>query len=664
MTDLAKFYDKWLPRLAPALTAAFTFALFLPSLHSGFLNWDDAATLLQNPHYRGLGGEQLKWMFTTGYGGPYQPLSWLTLGADYLLWGMRPFGYHLTNIVLHSLNTLAFYFLSLKLLALAAGKERAGDGQLCLAAAFAALFFGVHPLRVESVSWVTERRDVLSGLFYLAAVLWYITPRCAGAGNAPPWRRHLLPLAAFLLSLLSKSMAISLPAVLIALDIYPLKRLPGAAGQWWSAENRSVWLEKIPYFILAAAFAAAAYFFQARAGAMASGPEFGWAARAAQSLFAGYFYVEKTLLPAGLSPLYELPGGFSLLSRTALWSGAALAALTAAAVLFRRRWPALPTAWFCYLATLSPVSGLVKIGPQAAADRYTYLPCLGFAMLAGAVLLRGLNGARSLRSAAMAAALAVITVLSILTWRQQAVWRDSESLWRRALAADPKIAIAHSNLGSALAEKGGLEEAALHYREALRLNPRVPNANSNLAAVFLARGNFDAAALHAGEELKINPSSHEAHHNLAVALTARGETAEADAHYREALRLNPDYALARYHYGVFLAGQGKPEAAAEQYGQALRCDPDFAEAHINLGSLLAARNLFAAAGAHYREALRVSPGNALAHNNLGIVLTSAGDLDGAIFHFREALRLAPGYADARTNLEIASGLRKRKAAGR
>ncbi|HNW44639.1 MAG TPA: tetratricopeptide repeat protein [Elusimicrobiales bacterium] len=640
------------PALAPLLVLLVTCAVFLPSLDNGFLNWDDAAALLQNPHYRGLGLEQLKWMFTTGYGGPYQPLSWLTLGADYLLWGLDPFGYHFTNVLLHGLNALAFYFLCLRLLVLAGREAPAPAAELSLAAGFAALFFSVHPLRVESVSWVTERRDVLCGLFYVLALNFYLAARGPGGEKYSFRRRHLLPLAAFLLALLSKGMAVTLPLALLLLDIYPLRRLPVAAGRWRSPESRPVWLEKLPYFFLAAVFGTIGYICQAQAGALAYGQGTGLAPRAAQSLFAAAFYIRKTLLPLGLSPLYRLPEGFGLLSLAALLSGAALALLTAGTFSLRRRWPAVPAAWAFYLAALSPVSGLVRFGVQAAADRYTYLPCLGFAALAGAALLAARRALPRRGRFCAAGALLILVGLAGLTWRQQGVWRNSETLWAHALALDPGLDYAQNNLGLVLAERGDTDAAEKKYRAALLQNPRNAEAHYNLGRVMDAQGRTAEAEKSYRAALQVTPGYARAHNNLGAVLAAQGRPDAAVEQYREALRLNPELAEAHYNLGLILEARSETAGAEQEYRAALRLSPGYAAAHNNLGVVLDARGRTAEAERHYRAALELMPDSAETHSNLGLVLAAQGKLEDAAGHYGAALRLNPGFAAAHYNLAL------------
>ncbi|HNW45303.1 MAG TPA: tetratricopeptide repeat protein [Elusimicrobiales bacterium] len=637
---------KQLAKLFPLLIALLTFAVFLPSLKNGFVNWDDLQNLTENRHYRGLGWEQLRWMFSTFHLGPYQPLSWLTYAADYLAWGLNPFGYHLTNIILHSVNSALFWLLCLKLFLLSsepADQENKTD--YYLAAGFAALFFAVHPLRVESVTWVTERRDVLSGLFYLLTLLWYIPPRAAGGEQAGPWRRHVLPLCAFLCALLSKAMVITLPAALLLLDIFIIKRLSPDMRRWFSRETRQLWLEKVPYFALSAVFGAAGYIGQAGIGAVASYQTFGAADRAAQIFFSTGLYLLKTLAPLNLLPEYKFTG--SVASWQPAAAAAAIFALTWAALAARRHWPAFLAVWLYYLATLSPVSGIVKLGAQAAADRYTYLPCLGFALLSGGALL-ALRRAADGRAGKLATLLAclAITALAGLTWRQQGYWHDSETLWRHALSINPDLPIARTNLGVALHKKGAFAEAAAHYAAVLRMNPGNAQAHNNLGRVLASQGNSAQAVSHYLEALKLDPAFAEAHYNLGFSLNKAGKTAEAAEQYRAALSLKPDFADAHNNLAEVLAAQGRLDEAAGHYRAALQLDPGLSEAQNNLGSILAAQGKTRDTAAYYLEALRLNPALPEAHSNLAGILAAQGRAEEAAAHYRAALSLKPDFAHA------------------
>jgi hypothetical protein len=319
------FLASW---LVPLFVAVLTLAAFFPALSNGFVNWDDDKILYDNPLYRGLGWDRLSWMFTTFLMGHYQPLSWLTFAIDYLLWGMDPFGYHLTNVLLHTANAVLFYFISRRLLGAALSVSAGAENwQLNFSAGFAALLFAIHPLRVESVAWATERRDVLSGLFYFTTIYFYL--RTVESVQPSTRRRWLgVTVAAYLLSLLSKATAIALPVVLLVLDIYPLRRLTGSPLNWLKRESRAVLYEKLPFVILAIGFAA--LLAQQITGALKPLEQFGVISRVFQAGFALMFYLGKTLWPIGLAPIYELPIDVGSWFWLFVLSGVATVALTIA----------------------------------------------------------------------------------------------------------------------------------------------------------------------------------------------------------------------------------------------------------------------------------------------------------------------------------------------
>src|SRR5438034_5921073 len=355
--------------LLPGLVASATLVAFLPTLGNGFVgDWDDDGNLVDNPSYRGLGWRQLRWMFTTFLLGHYIPLTWLTFGLDYVLWGMNPVGYHLTSLALHMTSSVVFYAIGVRLFA--AARLAPGDGVAGkLGAAVAASLFAVHPLRVESVAWATERRDVLCGLLFLLAVLAYLracdTP--AGEGRWRQWYWAALGLGA--LALLAKSMAVTLPLVLLVLDVYPLGRLGGDQEGWAGPAARRVWAEKLLFRALSAGASAMALLALEHVKGIKPIAAVGVGDRVAISVYSLAFYLWKMAAPLKLSPLYELPERIEPLSRPYLGAAAVVAAVSAAALLLRRRWPALAAVWVGYVVILLPVLGIVQHGWQCAADR-------------------------------------------------------------------------------------------------------------------------------------------------------------------------------------------------------------------------------------------------------------------------------------------------------
>jgi len=561
--------QRWVRWLAPLLVALFTLAAFLPALQNQFVNWDDKDNFLDNPHYRGLGWTHLRWMWTTHLG-HYIPLTWMTLGLDYLLWGMNPVGYHLTNLLLHAANAVVFFFVVRRILTLALPSPSERGHALAVSAGFAALVFAIHPLRVESVAWVTERRDVLSGLLYLSAILVYLLA-CEGAARGRGW--YWLSVAVFVGALLSKSMVVNLPVVLVILDVYPLRRLGGAVG-WWSERARRVYVEKIPFVLLAATASAIALMAQLSHDTMVSVVQLSGLGRIVVSVYGLSFYLWKTVAPVNLSPLYELPSTVNPWAPPFLLSYGLVLAITAIVLAVRRRVPGLPAAWVAYIVVLLPVLGIFQSGPQIAADRYTYLAGLGWAILAGAGLLSCWRSSRRSKTGTPATwllagiAFCVVVGLGVLTWNQVQIWHDSERLWTHVLAIDPQSSIAENNLGGVRADQKKPAEAIEHYQRALQIKPKYA----------------------------------EAHYNLGVVLAQQGKPAEAIEHYRQALRIKPDDALAQMNWGVELAQQGKLVEAIE----------------------------------HFREALRIKPDDALAHRNLGMALTQQGKPAEAFEHFQQA----------------------------
>jgi protein O-mannosyl-transferase len=482
-------------RLAlPLVIVGAPLVVFGPSLANGFV-WDDHFNLIANRDYRGLGWTQVMWMLTSAHLAHWIPVTWLTLGVDYTLWGMWPTGYHLSNILFHAANAWVFYLVARYLVRAAMpGLENAA----CAAGATAAaLFFAVHPLRVESVAWITERRDLVSGLFLLLAVLAYLH---ACAGRVDPTRWRVMSLVCFQLAVLSKAIVVTLPVVLLILDVYPLKRFGLSVRRWTGPASRGVLGEKLLYLPMAilGSFVAISTF--GKSGGLTSLDKLPLLDRVAAMLYSAWFYVWKTAVPFGLSPLYEMPPTIDLFTPRFVIAIIGTLGMTVLTVVVRRRWPAALAAWLIYLCLLAPVSGGMHNGRHLVADRNTYLACLPWALLFGgavaAIVHAGVVGAVArytfrLASSVLAAWLVALAALSSL---QTTAWRDDEALWRHALAADPRCFTCHHNLGTALATKG-LETAAIpHFRRAVALRPAEPVPHGALVIAYLATGAEDSAA--------------------------------------------------------------------------------------------------------------------------------------------------------------------------
>jgi len=526
-------------RWGAAVVALLTTVTFLPALRNEFVGgFDDAKNFLTNPHYRGLGWTQIEWMFTTMHMGQYVPLTWITLGLDYLLWGMNAAGYHLTSLLLHVVTAVLFYSVSRHLIGLATGRPEAWA--TAAGAAVAALLFAVHPLRVESVVWVTERRDVVSGVFYMLALLaWFRAVE--REPRSRPW--YWASVALFAGALLSKALTVALPVVLLVLDVYPLRRLGGAQG-WWTPGARRVYAEKAPFVALAAVAAVIALVAIVRLGNMAALERLSLSERVGVSAFSLTFYLWKTLVPVGLSPLYELPARLDLAAPRYLQSFAVVGLTSALGVVLRHRAPWLAGAWIVYVVTLLPVVGILQNGPQIAADRYTYLACLPWALLVGGAAALALRRAWARgREAALALAVAavlLVVALEALSVNQTGAWRDAVTLWRHAVRVDPSNALAYNNLGAALLDAGRPDEAVDAFKKAVAWMPRsLPQTRANISFM------------------------------LATALQQQGDLSGAETQYRETLAMDRFHALAWNNLGTVLAIRGEFEEALQAFRNSL-----------------------------------------------------------------------------------------------
>ena len=640
------------------LLALITFAAYWQVFGSQFVNYDDNLYVTENSQVlSGLNRHTVAYAFTTTHASNWHPLTWLSLLLDRSLFGPKPWGFHLTNLLLHIANTLLLFLLVSRMTG------------FVWRSAFVAALFAVHPLHVESVAWVAERKDVLSTLFWLLTIWAYV--RYAGLGpEAPGGRssggresprhqseplRHQLPsyvlvLLFFVLGLMAKPMLVSLPVTLLLLDYWPL----GRYGDRPLRDSRRAWKlvrEKIPLFALAAASGAITFLAQHKGGAMSSLETYPFGLRAANAVVAYSRCIGKMLWPDNLSVFYPLPK-----DTIPAWqvAGAGLLLVCATLLVLRagRRRPYLPVGWFWYVITLFPTIGIVQVGIQAMADRYTYVPLIGlFVIIAWGVpdLLPRKESARLL---AVPAGL-VIAALALLTWVQVGYWRNSVTLFRHALASTRNNLVALDNLGAAMMKQGKVRAAMRYYERALSIRPNNAEALTNLGAALSRLGKLDQAIAKHNAAVEIRPGFAEAHYNLGVSLENKGDRAGAEKQYAEAVRLKPDYAEAQYNLGLILARKGRLGAAEDHFTRALRARPDYADAHYNLGLVLAQREEYAGAASHFAAALRLKPCYRDAEGKLGMALVQEGKPDEAVPHLTRALKANPDDAVARTSMGIA-----------
>lgn len=581
-------------RIVGVILFLVAFAAFWPALGQGFVDWDDSLNFAGNPHYKGLKKEHLRWMFTETHVGHWHPLTWVSLALDFKLFGEDGGAYHRTNMLLHAGSTVLVYLIALRLFKLAG--SRGAEPLLRstqLAAVAAALLFAVHPLRVESVAWATERRDVLSGIFLLATVLAYLRRHDAEGEASARMGWALLSFVFFGASLLSKAWGITLPAVLLILDAWPLGRLGPEARR--DGGLKGVLLEKVPYGILSVSAAAAAFFAQ-KAGqsgdtAVVGLDEHGVVQRAVQACYGLAFYVWKSLVPVDLAPLYELERNFDPTRPVYLGAVAVVVGSSVVIVALRKRWPALLAAALAYAVIVSPVLGLVQSGAQLVADRYSYLSCIPWALLIGGVL------ARFPRPAGLGLALGAVAILFGMTLQQTRVWKDSLSLWEHVVEVQPQSYVAQYNLGNNLMLSGrpqaeALAEAA--YRASVASHPGAGNQDARIELGKLVQRNEGAEAALALylEGLEIAPEAWKLCDVAAARLTSMRRLDEARNIWTRAAEITPDNNYFAYKLGLFELGQRNTKAALEAFAEAVRRSPTEAgPVHAQIGAIhLGARN--------------------------------------------------------------------------
>jgi protein O-mannosyl-transferase len=686
--------------------------VFLRTLGNDFVQYDDPDYVVENGHVQsGLTWATFGWSFRSTAAFNWHPVTWLSHALDCQLFSMKPWGHHLTSVLLHALNSLLLFLVFERM-------TRAFWRSLAVAA-----LFGLHPLHVESVAWVAERKDVLSAFFFLLTLAMYVRyverrtqekgegrrEKAAGGTERGAWsveqgagkeqkaesRKQkkeraaegdagafstlsYLPssifyvgsLLCFALGLMSKPMLVTLPFVLLLLDYWPLQRFQIENQK---SKIKNLLVEKIAFLLLAAASCAVTFVVQNRSGAVRTMVSFPSGARLENALVSYDRYLGKLFWPTDLSVFYPHPGYWP--AGMVVLSAVLLAAVSISVVVFRKPAPYLLTGWFWFAGTLMPVIGLVQVGEQAMADRYCYLPSIGiFMMLAwGAPSLiqswsrrwlvltvrrrrDGLQG----RSAPLAVlGVAVLVGCAALSWKQIGYWQNGESLFRHALAVtdessatgiSPANAVIHLGLGYALLQSGGLSEAITQFEAALRCNPQSAKAHDDLGIALSRTGRVADAIPHFQAALRLSPKDAKAHSNLGMALQAQGRLSEAVGELEHAVSLNPNNAEARNNLAMALGRSGRLDEAIGQLQQSLVLNPNNAPARNNLGIALARRGRLDEAMAQFDLALILRPDSPETRVSLAKVLFGKGRRDEAVRQLNEALRLRPDYPEAQRQL--------------
>ena len=562
-----------------AALAAAIFVVYAAVLRFGFVSYDDPVYLATNPNVRdGITASGIVWAFTRSFAGNWYPLTWISHMLDCQLFGLDASGHHFTNLLLHTAATLLL-FAVLKRITHARWPS-----------AFVAALFAIHPLHVESVAWIAERKDVLSAFFWMAT-LWTYSRYVERPGRA----RYLWTLVAFALGLMAKPMLVTLPVILMLLDYWPFAR------------GRRL-KEKLPFFALSAGVSVITYLAHAQAKAVLSLETTPAALRIENALVSYAVYIGKMFWPSGLAVFYPYPK-----ERLTIAAACAALALVAVTIAARRR-PYLLVGWLWFLVTLAPVIGLIQAGLQARADRYMYLPMIGLAIMiawGGAELLH------SRPQAQIALAAAALVACSAVTWTQVAYWQDGVTLFQRAVDVTGDNYVARFNLAHDLRERGDTGGAIRQLQEAVR----------------------------------IQPDSGFAHNELGELLGKQGQLDEALVQLRQAEVSLPDDAALHYRLGILLGTAGHAQQAADELSQSIRLDPNNADAHRNLGISLAMMERLPEALAEFRTAVNLNPDDANARFNYGVALVNSGQTREAVEQLQEAVRLQPNFAEARAALD-------------
>jgi tetratricopeptide (TPR) repeat protein len=610
--------------------AVLTLTVFGQTLGCQFVNFDDAGYVYENPVVaRGLTLKGLLWAFSF-HCDNWHPLTWLSHELDCQLYGLRPGGHHLTNVLLHTATVVLLFRLLRRM-----------TGALWRSALVAAVF-AIHPLRVESVAWVAERKDVLSGLFFVLTLGAYVRYAENLKFQISNFKFHYaLALVFFVCGLMSKPMVVALPLVLLLLDYWPLQRKESA---------RRLVMEKAPFLALSAAACVVTLF--AQTGAEQSIESFPLRLRLANALASCMIYLGQMVFPAGLAVFYPyahngLPAWEVALAATLL------AGLSGVAWARRRTQPWMLVGWLWYLLMLLPVLGVFQVGEQAHADRYTYLPQIGI-YVALTWLAAEWSAKWHVGRAVIGSLMAgVVGALMICAWKQTSYWKTNEILWRHAVDCTSGNYLALNNLGVALDHDATVDEAIALFQKAVQIDPRYAMGQFNLGNALLNKGHADEAIEHYQRALEIWPGYAEAHNNLANAILPKGQVDEAMAHYQTALKLKADYAQAHLGLGTVLLQKGKVDEAIAQYQLSLQINPGYAEAHYNLGLAFLQKGSVDDAIAQFQESLRLKPDNAEAHGNLANVLLQKGKADEAMAHYQAALQLKPDSAEEHVNFGAA-----------
>ena len=611
--------------IALLLLIALTLFAYWPVQHFGFIDFDDNLYVTDNSRIRaGLSWDNVMWAFQDIHAGYWQPLTWLSLMLDYEFYGLHPSGYHWTSLIFHLLNVSLLFFLLRRM-----------TGEIWWVV-FVTGLFALHPINIESVAWVAERKNVLSTFFCFLTLYFYVL--YAERRNAA---RYFMVVILFVFGLLAKPMLVTLPLLLLIIDYWPLRRF-----QVLNAYRLT--LEKIPLFLLSLASGIWTFLAAKKTGAVMSVEKMDMGSRLANAVISYVKYIGKIFFPVDLAAFYPYP--ISVTFWPVFISAFFLLFITCMVIVLIRRSPYLFSGWTWYLVVLFPVIGVVQAGDQAMADRYAYLSFIGiFVMLSWGVT--DWLGSWKYRGKVLAVILIILLPsLLLATSHQLKYWSSTDELFKHAIRVTSNNILAYNARGNALASRGKLAEAVGMYQDALRIRPDYVSAHNNLGLALAGLGRLNEAILHYAEAIRLRPDYAKAYNNLGLAVEQQGNIAEAEKLYRKALAISPEYANAHNNLGVLLAKRGRAAEAVEQFNHSLSVDPDDITVLNNMGTVLVNQGKPDLAVDYFMKALKLDPEDPVLHNNLGIALISKGEFDEALRQFISAIRLNPQYDEARRNL--------------
>jgi tetratricopeptide (TPR) repeat protein len=618
--------DRWTVIGVCLFLAVITLAVFGRTFYYGFVNFDDNLYVYENPVVqKGLTWEGFRWALTYGKIGHWHPLTWVSHMLDCQLYGLNPGGHHLTNVLLHTAAAILLFLVL---------RQMTG---FLWRSAFVAAVFAIHPLHVESVAWVSERKDVLSGVFFMLTLGAYVRY----VRRPPSMIRYGAVVLLFALGLLSKNMLVTLPFVLLLLDYWPLNRFSDFSFQ---VMLRRV-AEKTPLFVLTVGSCVATALVPEKLTA----ERLPFGLRMENAVVSYVTYLWQMIHPFGLPCLYPNPANYLPFWQVAGAVGLLLA-ISGAVFAFRKTHPYFVVGWLWYLGMMIPVIGIVQIANYAHADRYTYLPQIGLYLLLTWAAADLCAGWRHRRVVLGGCSTVILVALIFCTRTQASYWRNSESLWTHTLACTSGNYIAHNDLGEDLLQKGRLDEAMDHFKKAVKIAPTYADGYYNLGNALMQIGHLGEAMELFRKVLEIQPSHIKANNNLGVALMRSGRPDEAIAYCQKAIDLNPDYAEAHYNLGAVFGMLSRLEEAVEQYRKAIQLKPDYADAHGNLANVLAAQGRLEEAIPEYRRTLELVPDSAQAHFRFGQALQGQRNFEAAIQEYQKALDLAPQHLSAHLGL--------------